>query len=417
MKKDNLKSIIVLFSCCLVVALLLAAINLVTAPIIEENNEQARLAALNGLIPNADYDEKKDLVGIPESISGIFVDKNGGGVAITFSATSQYSNGPMQYAVGIDMDGKVISIKEIFYMESRDFGSYPDSFIGKEYADIDQVDAVGDVTYSSNAFKSGLKDAYTAFYAAIGGELKKTELDILNTLVEDASFKQIESQAQLVSEITAIYRANALTYAFRYTDGDNVYLVVADIFGKVVATAVYEGDENATVPTDFVTQAAKEIVSAEIVGKVLTDSTDFELLEAESKENTVKMNIAHTGERSFTARSLAVFKTADGYAVLVESQGYAAVASSGEPIVLAVGFDNDGKITKTHVISHAETQKFGGDKVINNAEYTDKYIGLDEIPDSVSGFMDAGAYATYSYTGYHNGVRVAYLALSAIISK
>lgn len=416
MKKDNLKSIIVLFSCCLVVALLLAAINMITAPIIKENSLKAQFAALEGLVPNADYEQKTDLEGIPSSINGVFVDKNGGGVAIVFSASSSYSSGPMQYAVGIDMNGKIINIKKIAYMESKDFGSYPDTFVGKEYSEIDSVDAFAGVTYSSDAFKGGLKDAFTAYYIAIGGELKATEIDVLNSLVEGASFKEITTDATLSGGAVAVYRADASTYAFKVIDGDNVILVVSDIFGAVKAAAVYEGNEDEGYPSNFIS-AMKDVVAADIVSKVLPSAAEYEVISIDPVESTVKASIAHTGEREFTARTLAVFATADGYAVLVESEGYAAVENDGQPIVLAVGFDNDGKITKTHVISHAETQKFGGDKVIENTDYTDKYIGLDTVPESSAGFIDASAYATYSYTGYHNGVHTAHLAVSTVISE
>ena len=417
MKKDNIKSVVVLFACCLVVALLLAAVNLVTAPIIEQNNQNAQFAALEGLVPNASYEEKTDLEGIPDSINGIFVDKNGGGVAIIFSASSQYSSSPMQYAVGIDMDGKIIAIKEIAYMESKDFGDYPESFVGQEYAGIDSVAAFSGVTYSSNAFKSGLKDAFTAFYAAIGGELKETEVDVLNTLVEGLSFTEIQTAAEFDSKITAVYRADATTYAFRYADGENVYLVVSDILGKVLASAVYEGAEGATIPTDFVAEAIKELVATEIIGKVLDKTSEFEYVPTVIPPHTVIYEIAFTGKREFVARTVANFRTAEGYVILVESQGYAALNNGGESIVLTVGFDKDGKITKTHVVSHAETSNIGGDKVIGNKDYTDKYIGLDDIPYSPNSFIDADAYATYTYVAYHNGVRMAYLQISALLNK
>lgn len=417
MKNDNIKSVVVLFACCLVVALLLAGINTVTAPIIEQNNQSAQFAALEGLIPDAQYEEKTGLEGIPETINGIFVDKNGGGAAIVFSATSSYSSGPMQYAVGIDADGKILAIKKIAYMESKDFGSYPESFVGKEYAGIDSVEAFSGVTYSSNAFKSGLKDAFTAYYAAMGGELKETELDVLNKLVEGLTFKEISIEAKLDEKIAAVYTAGGTTYAYRYEDADSIYLVVADIFGNVLASAVYEGAEDATVPTDFVADATRELVATEIIGKVTDKTLEFEYVPTEPISNTVKYEIAYTGEREFTAVSVAVFKANGGHVVLVEADGYASVANKGEKILLAVGFDADGKITKTYVVSHSESDGFGKDKVIENKDYTDKYIGLDEIPNSSNKFIDSEAFATYSYVGYHNGIRTAYLAYQAIISE
>ncbi len=163
MKNDNIKSVIVLFSCCLIVAVLLAGINVVTAPIIEENNYKKMLASLEGLIPGADYEQREDLSELPPSISAVFVDKNGAGVAIIFSAKSQYSSSPMQYSVGIGSDGKIISIKQITYMESKSYGDYPQSFVGNDQGGAASVEVFGGVTYSSNAFKSGLNDAFEAF--------------------------------------------------------------------------------------------------------------------------------------------------------------------------------------------------------------------------------------------------------------
>ena len=57
MKNDNAKAIIVLFSFCLIIAVILAAVNLFTAPKIEENNKKAQLDAIEGLIENADFEQ------------------------------------------------------------------------------------------------------------------------------------------------------------------------------------------------------------------------------------------------------------------------------------------------------------------------------------------------------------------------
>ena len=391
---------------------------MITAPIIEQNNQSAQFEALEGLIPNAQYEEKTGLEGVPESITGIFVDKNGGGAAIVFTATSSYSSEPMKYAVGIDADGKILAIKKITYMESKDFGNYPESFVGKEYAGIDSVVAFSGVTYSSNAFKAGLKDAFAAYYAAMGGELKETEIDVLNKLVEGLTFAELTTEAKLDAKITAAYIAGGTTYAYRYEDEGNIYLVVSDLFGNVLASAVYEGAEGATVPTDFVADATKEVVATEIIGKVLEGTTEFENVQTEATENTAQAEIAYTGTKSFTAKSLAVFKTENGYAVLVEADGYASVANKGEKMILAVGFDNEGKIAQTTVISHGESSNFGKDKVVENKEHTDKYLGLEIVPESSIKFaLDDHAFATYTFAGYHNGMRVAYLAYQAVISE
>lgn len=162
MKNDNVKAVVVLFACCLAVAVLLAGINLVTAPKIEENNRIAMLKSLEGLIEGADF-EPLDTDGLPSSVTNAFTDKNGGGYALIFTAKSQYSSSPMQFSVGITEDGKISAIKQITYMESKSFGTYPESFVGSDRSESAEAEVFAGVTYSSNAFKSALDDAFRAF--------------------------------------------------------------------------------------------------------------------------------------------------------------------------------------------------------------------------------------------------------------
>lgn len=166
MKNDNVKSLIVLTSCALIIMVLLAGINIITAPEIEKNNYEKMMKSLEGLIPGVsgdDYEQVEDLSAYPKSISAVFVDKNGSGVAIIFTASSQYSSSPMQYSVGIDAEGKIIAVKQISYMESKSFGTYYKSFAGFDQEGSADVTVFAGVTYSSNAFKSGLNDAFEAF--------------------------------------------------------------------------------------------------------------------------------------------------------------------------------------------------------------------------------------------------------------
>ena len=421
MKKDNVKSVVVLFACCLVVALLLAAVNMVTAPIIQEAQNQSANAALLDVLPEGKNFEE---ITLDEKFPKIITKGYRADGGFVFQATVSGKSSGLIIMIGIDAEGKIVSTKVIADQET-------DSYAEKVFPQVSGTDGayknmtlenfepflVSGATLTSRAYGDAVKAALQSFTIANGGELKKTEIDVLNKLVEGLSFAEIQTDAELDSKITAVYRADATTYAFRYADGENVYLVVSDIFGNVKASAVYEGAEGATIPTDFVSEAIKELVATEIIGNVLDKTTEFENVQTEAVENTVKAEIAYTGERSFTARSLAVFKTSGGYAVLVESDGYASVANKGAKMVIATGFDNDGKITNTYVISHSESDGFGKDKVVENKDYTDKYIGIEEVPESNNKFIDSEAFATYSYTGYHNGVRTAYLAYSAVISE
>ena len=166
MKNDAIKSVVVLTLFALIVMALLAGINTVTAPKIAENEYKKMMDSLEGLIPEVsgeDYEQISDLSGYPESVQNVFVDKNGRGIAVIFAVKSQYSSGDMKYSVGFDATGKIVAIKQISYMESKSFGTYYESFVGLVQDSAAEVEVFGGVTYSSNAFKSGLNDAFAAF--------------------------------------------------------------------------------------------------------------------------------------------------------------------------------------------------------------------------------------------------------------
>lgn len=175
MKNIYVKSVTVLFTICLTVAVLLALVNSFTAPVITEAQKKAETASLAEVLPEATDFEKLSLAdGTPETVSGIYKDKGGSGYAVLLATSSQYSNGDMLISVGIDSDGTIKGIKLMAYTESKDFGAdYPDSFIGKDSA-LSGVDTVAGVTYSSSAFINAVRDAFTGL-SALGVDFKEAE--------------------------------------------------------------------------------------------------------------------------------------------------------------------------------------------------------------------------------------------------
>ncbi len=159
----NIKSIVVLFSICLVVAVLLATVNYITAPIIEKNALLAEQASLREVLKGAEEFEEMELGGkIADTVTGVYREKNGLGYVVTVSTSSSYSQSPMTFTVGVTTEGKISDIKITNYSETKDFESYPDSFAGLYSSEIDGVDAYSGVTYSSEAFKAALGDALDA---------------------------------------------------------------------------------------------------------------------------------------------------------------------------------------------------------------------------------------------------------------
>ena len=115
MKNDNAKSIVVLGSICLVVAILLSVVNHITAPIIEEAAGAAASESLKVVLPDATGFEEVELPeGTAETVTGIHKDQGGSGYAVTLVTSSSYSQSPMTFTVGFGTDGKIGGKEEIF---------------------------------------------------------------------------------------------------------------------------------------------------------------------------------------------------------------------------------------------------------------------------------------------------------------
>lgn len=96
-KGDYVKSIVVLTCICLVTALLLAAVNYVTAPVIEKNQSLAANQSLFEVLPDAqDFETIEIPEGSPETVTGVYRDTAGTGYAVTLKTSTQYSSSDMQ---------------------------------------------------------------------------------------------------------------------------------------------------------------------------------------------------------------------------------------------------------------------------------------------------------------------------------
>ena len=168
MKNTNIKSMIVLPLICLVTVALLATVNHITSGVIEKNAVKAQLESLKQVMPEAEDFDIIDLTeSMAETVTGIYKETGGRGYAVTVETTSSYSQNPMTFTLGVSEDKKIIGVTVTNYSETKDFGSYPETFIGKD-SSLEGVDVVAGVTYSSNAFKDAVKDAFAAVEEVAG---------------------------------------------------------------------------------------------------------------------------------------------------------------------------------------------------------------------------------------------------------
>ncbi len=104
MFKEKFSPTVVLLSICLVVALLLAAVNLVTLPIIEKAQEQKLQDSLRKVMPLGENFEEIATDGLDTAVTKAFTEKNGGFVFQV--EVTGYKPG-LIVVCGIDADGKI----------------------------------------------------------------------------------------------------------------------------------------------------------------------------------------------------------------------------------------------------------------------------------------------------------------------
>ena len=162
--KEFFLPIIVLVSVCVVIGSLMAAVNLITAPRIEEAQKQKVQEALSAVVENNSGFESIELSELPESVVGAYKDKGSERLAVILSIKGYDSSKPMSVAVGFDEEGKILKCSVISCLgETKGIGSkvsdaeFLSQFEGK--GDVGGIDAISGATISSKAFRLGIADA------------------------------------------------------------------------------------------------------------------------------------------------------------------------------------------------------------------------------------------------------------------
>ena len=172
--KNIVKPILVLTLICLAVALLLAVVNYVTAPVIADATAEAERKARSEALPGATEFTEVDLTAyldLPATVSACYRDNAGGGYVFLVK-TPGYGgkSNPITMLVGIKPDGKIAGIKITDVsgetagigdkVKKNDFTS---RFNGIERTEVETVLNVSGATYSSTGVKAGVRDAFVVF--------------------------------------------------------------------------------------------------------------------------------------------------------------------------------------------------------------------------------------------------------------
>ena len=386
--KNNIKNLTVFISICTVIALLLAIVNSITAPIIEKNQNASANAAMLEVMPDGSGFELMDISSyeLPSTVSEVYKETDGMGYVAKL-VTSGYGT-DMVIMCGVSTEGVVTgavctSSNETLGKEK----TYGEVFAAKNADEVEAVDIIAGATKTTEAYKNAVKDALNTAIILGGGSVDiRTEEEILADNLSAAlpaaegKFEKWFKVEQLDS-IDAVYVAeNAAGYVF--VTGEQFVGVNAD--GSVVT----EGVADPEVYSNAVS----------VIGASTLEDIDL------------------TAYPDLAATVVSAKKTASGnYVLETKGPGYGIKGgdeyhpASGEYIIVRVSVTPDFKIIDCLTVSEAETDGLG-DACASESFYG-QFAGKTETDytnvDAISG-------ATMTTNGYLTAIERAFAAIKVL---
>ncbi len=380
---DSVKCIVVLGVICLVVAVLLAAINFVTGPIIDKAATAAVQGALRQVLSDAtEFDRVVSEEEYPESVQEIWRDQGGAGYAFVVHAAGYGGDSsPIVMIVGIDGDGIIrgVAITDV-KGETAGIGdkvasdSYLSSFVGSDSL-LKDVSVITGATYSSNGVISGVKDAFAAFFAV--ADVEETDEQKLARLLTEALpgakglAEYVPADSAVPSHVLRAYKAaNGVGYVVVCEVGETTVLVAIDPFGRVVsATDLDKLDLIADASTAPAIAEAKEFVASSIVSEAEKGKTYLTAF-AGSGADLTRLDSGLAFPASVT----------DAYRIEQNGDTFFGFILTGEgekgTFRIALLLDSFGSVTKIRTISHEEgDHSYDPGRILGDPAYYNLYVG------------------------------------------
>lgn len=408
MKIKNILPIVVLVAICLVAALLLSLVNMVTSPIIENARNQAANENLLVVLPDGKNFEKIEL---DERYPAIVQEgyRADGGFVFIMSVTGKSSG--LVIMCGINTEGKIVGTK---VMENQETPSYAEKVfplvegLDGSYSGMDassfEPQLVAGATLTSRAYGEAINAALQAFVIANGGEV------------------DIRTPEQIFTDnCNAALGTEGLTFtkwfATEVLEGVDAVYTASDNSGRVYAVGealVGVKADGTVVNLGTADEAVIKAADAKIKASTLTEITNIP--DGVNKTMVKKVYITATGNYVFDLET-------KGYQCLTEWHG------SNVPISIKLAISADGKIIDCLTVSHEETKGYGD--ACATEEYYEQYRGAsssdivvsvnkpdnysDQIPPTST---DKGviASATFTTAGYQKAVRAAFDAYELLIA-
>ena len=384
MKKSNILPTLVLSAICVTVALLLAVVNSVTAPIIEAARAAQANEALLVVFPDGEGFEEMDIseAGLPASVVKAFKETSGKGFVFQVSSTG-YKPG-LVVMCGVDNEGKVTGTK---CLESNETNGVEGSLDGKFNTmtlDTLTVDVIASSTPTCEGYRDAVKAALQAQIICSGGSV------------------DIRDPEQILQDnCNAALGTEGLTF--------KKWFAVEEIAG-VDALYLPENAEGA------VAKIGELFIGVNANGEVVSEEASAEAAEAAKNAYAIcsaSVLTEITLPEGVSQRVVGAWKTASGnYVFEIEAAGYGIngeYVASGEYVRLKVALTADGVIISTLTTYQNETAGIGD--VCMTPEYYEQFNGT--TIDSYNSVENVTG-ATVTTSGYKRAVKTAFDTLALV---
>lgn len=291
LKKENIMPVAVLSAICLVVAILMSVVNMITAPEIERAEIAAIQASLSEVMADGEFEKIDTPEGAPKTVTAVYRDKISGGKVVTL-LTSGYG-GEIAITVGVDTEGKIT--RAVITKESETHGqagmkNYTDNFAGLDAEGVNGVEKFSQATISSTTIKNAIYDAMIALgYATVLEEvLPKTDEEIKAAAeaLAGKTLAPVELGDNAPETLKRLYEGDGVFAAYLVVPGAYVPvategMVTFDKNGTILAVELYQWvvghgkDYTPEFLNSFVGKTAASIEGVELVTEATGTSTDF----------------------------------------------------------------------------------------------------------------------------------------------
>ena len=181
--KENLMPVTVLGIICLIVAVLMGGINMITEEVILDNERKAIAESLSEVMPGGEFTQVELTESTPSTVTAIYKDSVSGGHVVTLAKQGYAS--VIKITVGIDAEQKVTNM--IITSQQETHGKNINSLIEKisnaaNASEVESVDTITGATKTSGYIKSAVYDAFVALgYASAKSEVEFDNGGIVTT--------------------------------------------------------------------------------------------------------------------------------------------------------------------------------------------------------------------------------------------